>query len=281
MTIKAMHEDGVGRIALNRPERKNPLSIDVLRQIIERLDAFQAEGVRVAIIAGEGDDFSSGFTLETDGKGEVRRPDRPVDDIARLRRLGELLLRIRRHPVVTIAEIKGYCVAGGTDLLLACDLAVAARDARIGLPNIRSLGVSLMSPMLSLTIGAARTKLLMFTGDYISGAQAEEWGLVALSAPRDALVAIAERLAKRISLTSEDLLASAKSASNRAVELVNAEALVASAVELDALAHVSEPAEAFWRSARQDGLKATLRARDARYAGDSLEAIIADCAPRA
>lgn len=276
-TIELTCDGKVGRIILNDPARKNPISVDVLREISEALDELLLQGARCAIISGQGGSFCSGYSLDANGEGEHKRPARPLEDIWRLNRLGELLLAIRRHPVVTIAEVRGFCVAGGTDLLLAVDIAVAAKEAEIGLPNIRALGISLLAPFWSLVVGPMRTKLLMYTGDRIDGALAEQWGLVALSAPESRLGDIVTRLARRISLTPEELLYSVKGAANRAFEAIGTEALVAAGVELDALAHVSGPTIEFWETVKRTGLKSALKERDALYAGDDLAAIFRSC----
>lgn len=278
MLVEISSDGHIGRVTLNQPEKKNPLSADVLEHVLDGLDQLRSEGARAAVISGAANTFCSGYTLQTAGSGAQARPPSTVDDLRRLRRLGELPLAIRRHPMVTIAEIRGYCVAGGTDLMLVSDIAIAAKSAQIGLPNVRSLGISLLSPFWPLVTGPMRAKMMMFTGDLISGADAETWGLVALAVADEKLAEIVGRLARRISLTPEEMLASVKSASNRAFELIGTESMVAAAVELDALAHASEPTNAFWRAAQADGVKATLAARDAPYAGDGLAEILADCA---
>jgi enoyl-CoA hydratase len=161
--------------------------------------------------------------------------------------------------------------------MLASDVAIAAQTARIGVPNVRGLGISLFSTVWPDKIGAMRTKLMRFTGDLVSGKQAEAWGLVALATRDEDLERISRRIAVRISLLPADALAAVKLAANRASDLAGVENMVRSAVEIDAIAHVTETTTEFWRSARADGLKFALRQRDSVYDGDGLSSIIDDC----
>jgi enoyl-CoA hydratase len=154
------------------------------------------------------------------------------------------------------------------------DIAVVADSAKIGLPNVRSLGISLLSTAWPLLIGPARTKLMMYTGDTISGAQASEWGLVALSVPEAELTDTVTQIARRIALMPGDLLKTMKLASSRALESIGLEQLVASAVEIDTIAHFSQPVMDFWKSVGASGLKAALTARDAPYAEGGLSALL-------
>jgi len=277
MTIQTEKRGRVHSIRLSNPQKRNPLSADVLTEILGALNEAQKLGASVAVISGAGEAFSSGYTLGAEGRSDYVGSNAILDDVARLRQLAGLLLAIHKHPIVTIAQVHGFCVAGGTDLMLVCDVAVAAHSARIGLPNVRSLGISLLSTVWPLLVGPMRAKLMMYTGDLIRGAQAEEWGLVGLSAPDGALEEVVTKLADRFSLMSGDLLKANKLASNRALEVIGIEQLISSAVEIDTIAHFSRPVIDFWRSVEGVGLKNALKERDKPYAENDLSTLIAAC----
>src|SRR5690606_26365827 len=137
--------------------------------------------------------------------------------------------------------------------------------ARIGMPNVRGLGISLLSTLWPLYVGPMRTKLMMFTGDLISGAQAERWGLVAASVPEAELEQAVQELALRIAQVPPSLLRATKLASNRAFERHGHDELIRDAVDIDTMVHFTDPISEFWQRAREEGMKAALRERDAGF----------------
>ncbi|MEJ8571600.1 enoyl-CoA hydratase/isomerase family protein [Microbaculum marinum] len=178
--------DGVARITLNRPEKLNPLdrkTVSELRAIVERLE--DDETVRVVVIAGSGKAFSAGGDLEG-YLGLYRDPtafQRFLDDFQALNG------QIEDSGKIYIAEVNGICVAGGLELILACDVVVAAEDARIGdcHVNFGQLPGAGSSQRLPRVVGPLRAKSLIYSGRTITGAQAEAIGLATMAVPADKL----------------------------------------------------------------------------------------------
>ena len=139
-----------------------------------------------------------------------------------------------RIPV--IAQVHGNCLAGGTDLALHCDIIVAADDARIGFPPVRSMGVP-PTNMWLYHLGPQWTKRLLFTGDTVSGAEAASIGLVQEAVPAGRLDEQALALATRIALVGRDLLTANKRVINQGVELMGRSQLQRFAALNDAVAH--------------------------------------------
>lgn len=262
--------DGIARLTLENPAKKNPLSLAVLDDILAHLQRAEADGARVAVVRGAGDSFCAGYNLDPSGRVDYASANGIVDDVKQLQRLADRLKAIRQSPLPLIAQVHGYCFAGGTDLMLASDVAIVAQDAKIGVPNVRSLGISLLSTLWPLAMGPMRAKMMMFTGDWISGAQAERWAMVGLAVPAEELEPSVMALARRIAGMPVDLVKPVKRAMNRAFDMIGVDQLVAAAVEIDAISHFSSPVVDFWKMAREDGLKTALRAREQPFDGNLL-----------
>ena len=138
--------------------------------------------------------------------------------------------------IPVIAQVQGNCLAGGTDLALHCDLIVAADDARIGFPPVRSMGVP-PTNMWLYHLGPQWTKRLVLTGDTLSGTEARDIGLVVATAPSDALDGVVLELAQRMALIGRDLLVANKRVVNTGVELMGRSQLQRFAALNDAIGH--------------------------------------------
>ena len=187
-----------------------------------------------------------------------------------LERSAERMLEFFDHPKPVIAQVHSYCLAGGTDLMLACDLCVSSDDAYFGYPDIR-FGSGVVTMLLPWVLGARKAKELLFTGeDRIPAAEALRIGLVNRVVPRDELddatLALAEQIAK-----NEPLVVQAtKRAINRVWELSGMREGVAAGVELDAVIEAANlrQRDEFRRITKEEGLKAAIAWRDARYRGE-------------
>lgn len=184
-------------ITLNRPDKLNPLDWSTLRELDAALDRIESlDGIEVVVVTGAGRAFSAGGDL--DGYvGLYRQPDQFrlfLDDFFRV------LDRMEASPRIFIAAVNGACVAGGLELLLACDLSVAAREAKIGDGhlNFGQLPGAGGSQRLPRMIGAMRAKYLMLTGRLLSGEEAERIGLVSLAVPAGELPGALARLTERV-----------------------------------------------------------------------------------
>lgn len=247
------------RLVLNRPDKLNAISRDLREALVDALREAEAdERVRVIAIAGAGRAFCSGYDL---AEGQ------PADAWGWRELLAEdvaATMAIWRCPKPVIAQVHGYALAGGLELAMACDLIVAAEDARLGEPEIRfgSAPVTLLMPFL---VGQKKTRELLMTGDLIDGREAERIGLVNRVVAADRLADEVDALADRLARVPPDVMAPTKLMLNRAMEAAGFAAAVEMGLDVQSFINMSETSRAFEEVVRRDGLKAALAWRDARY----------------
>jgi enoyl-CoA hydratase len=257
----------VRRITLNRPEHHNPLTPRSMREILRAVELAEAdEQVRVVIIRSSGRSFSSGYgyVAEDAEEGDFAQNGSIEDDVTAMVRLGSGWGRIWDCLIPVIAQVQGNCLAGGTDLALHCDVVVAAEDARIGFPPVRSMGVP-PTNMWIYNVGPQWAKRLLLTGDTVTGLEARDIGLVVATAPADDLDQVVLDLASRMALIGRDLLIGNKRVVNMGVELMGRSQLQTFAAMSDAVGHRAPVALAFSERIRQIGLREAVRERDATF----------------
>jgi enoyl-CoA hydratase/carnithine racemase len=200
-TILVSREEPLARITLNRPEKRNALSLELMQELIRSLDTLGAGGdIRAIVIEANGTVFSAGHDL-----GELVGRELPfyqqVFDVCT-----ELMETIHRVPQPVIAKVHGVATAAGCQLVAACDLVVAADDARFATPGVK-IGLFCSTPMvpLSRAVGRKRALQMLLTGEFVDAATACDWGLVNRVVPaeqlEDAVVALVERIAQSSPLT--------------------------------------------------------------------------------
>jgi enoyl-CoA hydratase len=175
--------DRVATITLNRPDRLNAINDAMpgeIRQAVE--SANRDEDVHVIVLTGAGRAFCSGYDLKEyaeveDAPYSQEMPWDPMIDFDLMYRNTQDFMSLWRSYKPTIAKIRGFAVAGGSDIALCCDLIVMAEDARIGYPPARVWGCP-TTAMWVYRVGAERAKRMLFTGDLINGNEAREMGLV-------------------------------------------------------------------------------------------------------
>ena len=170
-------ENGIARITLNRPEKRNALNAELIAALQHLLDlAAKDAATRVVVIDGAGKDFCSGMDLKAlDHANETA----PLEQLDPARRLADLLLAIRRHPRPVIAAIHGRALAGGAGIAMASDLIVASQSAWIGFPEIKIGFVpAMVSALLRRSVSEKRMFELLATGDSISAEEAQSIGLI-------------------------------------------------------------------------------------------------------
>jgi enoyl-CoA hydratase len=266
-------ERGRARITLNRPEKRNALSQELLRELHDALwEADDDREVHAVVVRGAGSCFSAGYDLaEGGGPREGRRAGaeyrgaRSFDDDAwQLERSQRMRMALFDMHKPVIAQVHGFCLAGGTDVALLCDMVIAAEDARFGFPPARDLG-ALPNNFWLYNVGPQWAKRLTLTGDTITGAEAAKIGLVMKAVPADLLEAEVEGLLDRLARIDADLLAANKRIVNLGLELMGARTLQRLAAENDARGHLAASAREFVKTARESGLKTALRERDAKF----------------
>jgi enoyl-CoA hydratase len=267
-TTVGLEEIGhVRRITLERPDQHNPLTPRCIREILQAVGDAEADAdARVVVIRGSGRSFSSGygFIAEDTDPGDFAGRDALEGDVTAMLALAAGWARLWDCALPVIAQVHGNCLAGGTDLALHCDLVVAAEDARIGFPPVRSMGVP-PTNMWLYHVGPQWTKRLLLTGDTVTGVQAKEIGLVVATAPAEELDGAVIDLANRMALIGRDLLVANKRVVNTGVELMGRAQLQRFAALNDAIGHRAPEALAFSELIGEVGLRQAIRERDAVF----------------
>ena len=201
--VRTESGDGVLLITLNRPEARNAVNLAVAEGVAAALDALDADdGLKVGILTGAGGAFCAGMDLKAFVTGE-----RPFVDG---RGFAGIVERASRKPL--IAAVEGFAVAGGFEVALACDLIVAARDARLGIPEVKRSLVAAGGALLRLPkrMPYHVAMELALTGDPIDAARGYELGVVNRLAEPGQAVAVARELAAAIAVNGPLALAASK-----------------------------------------------------------------------
>ncbi|HEX4127194.1 MAG TPA: crotonase/enoyl-CoA hydratase family protein [Acidimicrobiales bacterium] len=257
----------VRRLTLNRPDHHNPLTPRCIRELLAAVEEAERDaGVHVIVIRSTGRSFSSGygFIAEDTDPGDFPQHAAIEGDVTAMLALGEGWARIWNCALPVIAQVQGNCLAGGTDLVLHCDLVVAADDAAIGFPPVRSMGAP-PTNMWIYNVGPQWAKRMVFTGDTVTGAEAREIGLVVATAPAEALDDVVLDMATRMGLIGRDLLIANKRVVNMGVELMGRSQLQRFAALNDAIGHRAPEAKAFSKQIAEVGLRRAVKDRDAAF----------------
>ena len=258
----------IARITLNRPEKLNALSVKMRDEVADAvIKSGTDKDVSVIIIKGAGRAFSSGYDIgQADDTGNyISMGATTREDIDNM--MSTIVARWNtvwnsRKPV--IAQVHGYCPAGGTDLALHCDLVVCAEDAQFGYPPVRAMG-SPPTHMWTYLIGPQRAKYMLLTGNSIDGKAAEKIGLVWKAVPADKLEEEVNTLAEQIARIPYGLLAVNKNIVNKTMEMMGRTLVQQLACESDAIGHLDPMVAEFSDIAAREGLTAALNWRDQQF----------------
>ena len=265
-TIRFEPRGRVALLTLERPERLNAISVQMMDEVDAVLDlAAEDDAIRAVVVCGAGRAFCSGYDLKDDAATPAAGAEAWR---ARLERDLDFLLRFWSHPKPTIAAVHGHCLAGGCELAMSCDITIAEEGCLFGEPELKfgSVIVNMMMPWL---VGPKLTKELLLSGDdRLSAERAERIGLVNRVVKKGTHVEEALALAARIAALDADAVVRTKAAINRGFEIMGLhEALRAgldAAVEIESM---ETPSRAeFRKRVRAQGLKAALAWRDGRLA---------------
>lgn len=253
-------------IRINRPKKLNALSTTVMAELSAALtDAERDDDVRVVVLTGTGPSFSVGYDIAEEVEMGVSRAE---DWHAGLTNNVALTMQVWGLSKPVIGAINGWCLAGGCELAMACDILIASDDAQFGEPEIR-FGSGPVTLLMPFVLGQKKTNELLLTGDVIDAATAEKLGMVNRVVPPEHLEATVDRLAAKIALTPLRILQLTKKSLTRGYEVMGLRQVVNANLDLAAVlngAHTEERAE-FTRLVGANGLGAALAWRDARYAG--------------
>jgi enoyl-CoA hydratase len=259
----------IRRLTMNRPKALNALNGDLMDSLETALhEVATDDAIRVVILRGAGRAFCAGYDLNEDASGG----DMDARDWYRaLAHDNDRMLAILDHPKPIVASVHSYCLAGGTDLMLACDLAVAADDAFFGYVDIR-FGSGVVSMFLPWVIGVRAAKELLFTGDdRVPADEAKRLGLVNRVVPRDELDDATLALAEEIAKNEPFVVQATKRAVNRAWDVAGFRAAMQANTEIDVMIESANlpTRDEFRRITQRSGLKAAIAWRDAKFRGEA------------
>lgn len=198
----------VAHITLNRPDKRNAISAQMIADLQSALDAIEKSHARVAIMTGAGKAFCAGMDLEMLAAIAKQSPAENQEDS---RRIAKMLRRIWSFPRPLIAAVNGAAYAGGCGIATLCDFTLAAPEAKFGYTEVK-IGFlpAIVSVFLTRQIGEKRSRDLLLTGRIIDAAQAKEYGLVTEVIPAERLMDAARELADTLISASPSSLARAK-----------------------------------------------------------------------
>ena len=256
-------EGGVRRVTLNRPEKRNALSNSLRKELFNTLEKSDKDSsVRVIILCGAGTCFSAGYDLSSDVSSDLPYHTGKTDGFWP-RHVVEGAFRIWDLTKPVIAQVHGYCLAGGTELATACDLIYVAEDAEIGYPVVRS-----MSPpdnqFFPWLLGMRNAMEMMLTGESISGIEAVDKGFANQSFNSKDLAEQVLLIAIKIAKISPELQAINKRAVHRQMEIMGMRTGIRSGTEIQALAMHSKSTRDHLKELSKDVTKA-LTNRDKEF----------------
>ena len=262
--------ESIATVTLNRPAQMNALSAALLREYVHALKSAERDpDVRAVIVKAAGDHFCAGYDVTGDededysqGISEDNVPF--VDDKLNLDQLWGATQTAWSLTKPVIAQVRGYCMAGGNDIAGQCDIVIAAETATIQQPQVRRLGLS-FNHMYAYKCGPQWAKMLLLTGDPVTGKEAEALGLVAMAVPEEDLEEQVLKLARRLALLDPTMGAMNKLAINRVYENMGLPQAREAAKALDTIAHVAPNMQKFVATAKASGLRAALRENEAPY----------------
>jgi len=265
-TVLYERRGAVAVLTLNRPDKLNAITHSMIAEIHHALDAAEADdAVRVLVAHGAGRAFCSGFDLQ--GAAEAK-------DVAAMRKELQddfnVIMRFWDFPKPTIAAVHGYCLGGGLELALACDVTVAAEDARFGEPEPK-FGSGIVALLLPWITGPKQAKELLLTGnDRVSAGRACEIGLVNKVTPTGRHLEAALAMARDGALLDPMAVRLTKQAVNRSYDIMGMRQALLQALETELVIESIETPESreFNRILKEDGLKAALAWREERFARD-------------
>lgn len=255
----------VRRLTMNRPKALNALSSELIQALSHALDAAAVDPtVRVVIVKGAGRAFCAGYDLNEDAGAGTKDS---VGWHKELKHSADEMLKFFDFPKPVIAQVHSYCLAGGCDLMMICDLTVCSEDARFGEPEIR-FGSGVVTMVMPWVLGARKAKELLFTGeDRIDAAEALRIGLVNKVVPTDELDDATLALAEEIAKNDPFAVSMQKKAINKIWEVSGFREAIDANVVIDTMIEVADlpEREEFRTITLEQGLKKAIEWRDARF----------------
>ncbi len=258
----------VARITLNRPEVFNAINERMPEDIANAISlANNDDNVHVIILTGAGKGFCGGYDLKAfaekpgENPGIQDMPWDPMIDFSFMNRATQHFMSIWRSHKPVIGRIHGDAVAGGSDIALCCDIIMMNETARIGYPPARVWGCP-TTAMWVYRLGAEKAKRMLFTGDLVTGKEAEEMGLIYKSVPMDNLDDAIDQLVDRIKGVPKNQLMMMKMMVNQAYENMGLSSTQTLATLFDGITRHSPEGVWFKQRAEEVGFKQAVKERD-------------------
>jgi enoyl-CoA hydratase/carnithine racemase len=215
MNVEISREGAIAIVTLNRPERRNALSLELMLDLIAALEETGRDSeIRAVILAASGRVFCSGHDLGQMAGGDINGYRRIFDVCTRL------METLQAIPQPVIAEVQGVATAAGCQLVATCDLAIASEEASFATPGVR-IGLFCTTPMVALTraIGRKRAMQMLLTGEMVPARAAAEWGLINQAVPAAELQSATRGLAQKVAAASSLVVAIGKQAFYTQIDL--------------------------------------------------------------
>ncbi|KXF52739.1 enoyl-CoA hydratase [Rhodococcus sp. SC4] len=262
--VRTEYRGEVAWLTINRPKKLNALSVELMQELSQALTAAEADpAIKVVVLQGGEKSFSVGYDIAQEVEMGVSTAEQWHAGLTNNIGLSMQVWRLKK-PV--IAAVSGWCLAGGCELAMACDLIIAADDAQFGEPEIRfgSGPVTLLMPFL---LGQKATNELLYTGDIIDAERAATLGMVNRVVSKADLDKTVDVLARKIALTPLSILRYTKRAITRAYDAMGLTSAVESNLDIAAVLNSAETPERaeFTELVASKGLGAALAWRDERY----------------
>jgi enoyl-CoA hydratase len=261
--VRTETEAGVRSIILSRPAEYNTITPQLRDELAAAVDEADADpAVRVMLLRADGPAFCAGYGLDwsTSSQAGEQAWD-SAQDYRMLSSFVDVYLKLWYAAKPTIAAVHGWCIAGGTDLVLCADLIVAGEGATFGYPPARVWGTP-TTPMWVYRIGFEQTKRYLLTGDEIPAPRAAEIGLIAECVPDDELLEHATGLARRMALLPGNQLQMLKLACNQTAENMGLRSATTLGRLFDGVARHTQEGRDFVARAQEAGFRQAVRERD-------------------
>lgn len=269
-TLRTETTEGVRVVVLTRAAEYNTITPRMADELGAAIDDADADPeVRTILLRAEGPAFCAGYGLDwaTAAQADEAQAGRPWDPVADYRLLARFVgtwQKLWYCSKPTLAAVQGWCICGGTDLVLWADIIIAADTAVFGYPTARRWGVP-TTPMWVYRIGFERTKRYLFTGDEIPAAEAARIGLVLETVPEAHLADHALALARRIARLPLNQLQMMKLYANQTAESLGLQPLRTLAMFLDGIARHTPEGQEFVALAAARGVREAVHERDAPF----------------
>ena len=263
--IEIATADGIAHLKFNRGPQLNAFNNELMRETLTAMAELNAnDSVRVIVVSGQGRAFSAGFDLKAASERALESRDEWREQ---LELQFDFIMCFWNSKVPTIAAVHGYCLAGALELSLACDMTVAAADALFGEPEVR-FGSGAVAMLFPWVMGPKQAKELLFTGeDRITAERAMQMGFVNRIVPPDQVLDEAMKLARNVANSSPASVQKSKQAVNRSYDIMGLRQALALGLDIDVDINATPSFEKqeFARIRKEQGVKAAIAWRDARF----------------